>query len=414
MKNKIAIIGGGASGMIAAIIASRNGAGVTIYERMNRIGRKILATGNGRCNLTNTNLKWDNLQCIHGNDIKFAGHILKQFSVEETIDFFEALGIAHKIEEDGKIFPMSDQASSVLDVLRYELEKLGVKIICDTEIKEINGSKDKFTIIDSSGAGHVADRIIMATGGRSNPNLGSNGSGYRLAEQLGHSIIKPFPSLVQLKLEAPFLRAIKGVKFDGMASINIDGHILRKEKGEILFMDYGISGPPILQLSRTAIEALENNKQPIIEVDMFPDYDYKKLLDLINLRFSYQYDRPLDFSFVGLINKRLIPVILKESKIHNVNRTCSEVSNKEIERITKLLKCWRFEVTGSQSWMHSQVTAGGVNLKDICPDTLESKIVSGIYFAGELLDIDGDCGGFNLQWAWSSGYVAGNYASFSS
>lgn len=411
MKNKIAIIGGGASGMIAAIIASRNGAGITIYERMNRIGRKILATGNGRCNLTNVNLKWEDLQCIHGNDIELAGHILKQFTVEETIDFFEALGIAHKIEEDGKVFPMSDQASSVLDVLRYELEKSGVEVICDTEIKEINGSKDKFTIADSNGAEYTADRIIMATGGRSNPNLGSNGSGYRLAEQLGHSIIRPFPSLVQLKLEAPFLKAIKGVKFDGTVSINIDGNILRKEKGEILFMDYGISGPPILQLSRTAIKALENNKQPVIEVDMFPGYDYKRLLDLINLRFSFQYDRPLDFSFVGLINKRLIPIILKESKIHNVNRTCSEVSNKEIEQITKLLKCWQFRVIGSQSWMHSQVTAGGVSSKDICPNTLESKIVPNIYFAGELLDIDGDCGGFNLQWAWSSGYVAGTHAS---
>ncbi|MDI9476296.1 MAG: NAD(P)/FAD-dependent oxidoreductase [Natronincolaceae bacterium] len=411
MKNKIAIIGGGASGMLAAIIASRNGAVVTIYERMNRIGRKILATGNGRCNLTNVNLKWDNPQCIHGSDIRFAGHILKQFTVEETIDFFETLGIAHKVEEDGKVFPMSDQASSVLDVLRYELEKLGVRVICDTEIRKINRSGNKLKIADNNGAEYITDRIIIATGGRSNPNLGSNGSGYKLAEQLGHGIIKPFPSLVQLKLEASFLKAIKGVKFDGMVSIDIDGHILRKEKGEILFTDYGISGPPILQLSRIAIEALEDNKQPMIEIDMFPKHDYKELLDLIGLRFSYQYDRPLDFSFIGLINKRLIPIILRESGIHNINRTCSEVSDKEMEQIIKLLKCWRFKVIGSQSWMHSQVTAGGVNLKDVCPNTLESKIIPGIYFAGELLDIDGDCGGFNLQWAWSSGYVAGTCAS---
>ncbi len=411
MENKIAIIGGGASGMIAAIIASRNGAKVTIYERMNRIGRKILATGNGRCNLTNINLKWNDLQCIHGNDVKFAGHILKQFTVEETINFFETLGIAHKVEEGGKVFPMSDQASSVLDVLRYELEKLGVEIICDTEIRKINKFKDKFIIIDNDGVEHVANKIIIATGGKSGPNLGSNGSGYKLAKQLGHSIIKPFPALVQLRLKAPFLKAIKGVKFDGIASINVDGNTLRKEEGEILFTDYGISGPPILQLSRGVVEALENKRQPIIEIDMFPNYSYKELLDLINIRFSYQYDRPLDFSFVGLINKRLIPIILKESNIYNVNRICSEVSNKEIEQITKLLKCWKFKVIGSRSWMHSQVTAGGVNLKDICSNTLESKIVPNIYFAGELLDIDGDCGGFNLQWAWSSGYVAGFYVS---
>ncbi len=413
MRDKIAIIGGGASGMIAAIIASRNGARVTIYERMNRIGRKILATGNGRCNLTNINLKLDNLQYIHGNDIESANYILKQFTVEETINFFESLGIAHKIEEDGKVFPMSDQASSVSDVLRYELGKLGVKIICDTEIEEINKSGDGFVIIDNGGIKYFANRVIIATGGKSSPNLGSNGSGYKLAKQLGHSIIRPFPSLVQLRLEAPFLKAVKGVKFDGIASISVDGHILREEEGEILFTDYGISGPPILQLSRVAIEALRNNKQPMLDVDMFPNHSYDELLGLINLRFSYQYDRPLDFSFVGLINKRLIPIILKESGIYDVNRICSEVSDKEIEQIARFLKCWRFKVIGSQSWMHSQVTAGGVSLEDICPNTLESKIVPDIYFAGELLDVDGDCGGFNLQWAWSSGYVAGTHASLS-
>lgn len=411
MENKIAIIGGGAAGMLAAIIASRNGAEVAIYERMNRVGKKILATGNGRCNLTNIKLKWNNLKFIHSTDIKFAGHILKQFTVEETIDFFETLGIAHKVEEDGKVFPMSDQASSVLNVLRYELDKLGVKVICDVEIKTIKQFKDEFIFIDNNGEEYIANRVIIATGGMSSPKLGSNGSGYQLAKQLGHSIIKPFPALVQLKLEAPFLKSIKGVKFDGTASIIIDGHVLRKEQGELLFTEYGISGPPILQLSRGAVEALENKQQPTIEIDMFPDYTYEELLGLINLRFSYQYDRPLDFSFIGLINKRLIPVILKVSNIYNINRICSEVSNKEIEQITKLLKSWKFKITGSQSWMHSQVTAGGVNLKDICSNTLESKIVPGIYFAGELLDVDGDCGGFNLQWAWSSGYVAGTYAS---
>ena len=188
---------------------------------------------------------------------------------------------------------MSDQASSVLDVLRYELEKLGVKIICNTEIKKIDRPKDEFIIIDNDGIKHTANKIIIATGGKSGPNLGSNGSGYRLSKQLGHSIIKPFPALVQLKLEAPFLKAIKGVKFEGMASINIGEYTLRKEKGEILFTNYGISGPPVLQLSRIAVEALENNKQPIIEIDMFPGYSYEELSDLINLRFSFQYDRQI-------------------------------------------------------------------------------------------------------------------------
>ena len=411
MQREVAIIGGGAAGMVAAIVASRNGTKVVIYERMNRVGKKLLATGNGRCNLTNVGLSESNLKCIHGSNKKFAGGILKKFTVDETINFFEILGIAHKVENDGKVFPMSDQASSVLDVLRYELDKLSVEIICDIEIDKIKQSKQEFILIDSNGVEYRADKVIIATGGMSSPNLGSNGSGYKLAKSLGHSIVNPFPALVQLKLEAPFLKSIKGVKFNGAASVILDGNILRREEGELLFTEYGISGPPILQLSRNAVEALENKQQPIIEIDMFPNFTYEELLNLISLRLSYQYDRPLDFSFIGLINKRLIPIILKVSNIYDLNRACLEISNKEIEKIVSLLKAWQFDIIGSQSWMHSQVTAGGVDLKEICPDTLQSKIVPGIYFAGELLDVDGDCGGFNLQWAWSSGYVAGNEAS---
>ncbi|QUH20426.1 NAD(P)/FAD-dependent oxidoreductase [Alkaliphilus sp. B6464] len=411
MQREVAIIGGGAAGMMAAIVASRNGAKVVIYERMNRIGKKLLATGNGRCNLTNVGLSESNLKCIHSSNKKFASSILKRFTVDETINFFEILGIAHKIENDGKVFPMSDQASSVLDVLRYELDKLSIEVICDIEIDKIKQSKQEFILIDSNGVEYKADKVIIATGGMSSPNLGSNGSGYKLAKSLGHNIVNPFPALVQLKLEAPFLKSIKGIKFNGAASVILDGNILRREEGELLFTEYGISGPPILQLSRNAVEALENKQQPIIEIDMFPNFTYEELLNLISLRLSYQYDRPLDFSFIGLINKRLIPMILKVSNIYDLNRTCSEISNKEIEKIVSLLKAWQFDIIGSQSWMHSQVTAGGVSLKEICPNTLQSKIVPGIYFAGELLDVDGDCGGFNLQWAWSSGYVAGNEAS---
>lgn len=411
MKREVAIIGGGAAGIVAAIVASRNGAKVVIYERMNRIGKKILATGNGRCNLTNIGLGENNLNCIHGSNNKFAGGILKQFTVKETIDFFEVLGIAHKIEEGGKVFPMSDQATSVLDVLRYELEKLGVEVICDIEIEQIKQDAKKITLVDKSGSRYKADKVIIATGGMSSPNLGSNGSGYQLAKQLGHSVIKPFPALVQLKLEAPFLKSIKGIKFDGVASIILNNKLIRKEEGELLFTEYGISGPPVLQLSRKAVEALQNKKQPKIVLDMLPKYSHSEVIELLNIRLSHQYDRPFDFSFNGLINKKLIPIVLKAANIKDLSKQCSNVSNKEIEKVASILKEWEFDITGSQSWQSSQVTAGGVHVGEICEDTLQSKFVPNIYFAGELLDIDGDCGGFNLQWAWSSGYVAGHEAS---
>ncbi len=410
MEKQISIIGGGAAGLVAAIVAARNGSNVVIYERMNRVGKKILATGNGRCNMTNINLTAENLSCIHGKNKEFASNVLKRFTVEDTINFFEVLGIAHKVEDGGKVFPMSNQAGSVLDVLKYEIEKLGVQVIYDVEIEEIIQNKNKFILKDINGEEYKCDKVIISTGGKSNPNLGSNGSGYELTKKLGHSIIKPFPALVQLKLESPFLKSVKGVKFDGQASIIVNNEVLRTEEGELLFTDYGISGPPILQLSRKSIESLECKKNPTIKVDMFPNHTYEELLDLISLRLSYQYDRPLDFSFIGLINKKLIPIILKEANIRNIKRLCYETSNKEIEKIVRLLKDWQFKIIGSQSWNHSQVTAGGVDLSQVNSETLESKLMPGIYIAGELLDIDGDCGGFNLQWAWSSGYVAGTEA----
>lgn len=410
MLREVAIIGGGAAGMMAAIVAARNGANVVIYERMNRVGKKILTTGNGRCNLTNINLNHQNLGCLHSTNRDLVRNILKQFTVEDTINFFEVLGIAHKVEGGGKVFPMSDQASSVLDVLRYEMDKLGIAVLCDCEIQSVKKLKDRFLLKDRSGAEYSADKVIMVTGGMSSPSLGSNGSGYELAKNLGHKVVKPFPALVQLKLESPFLKAIKGIKFDGEALILVDGEALRKEEGEILFTEYGISGPPILQLSRKAIEALEYKREPQLKIDMFPGHTHDELVDLISLRLSYQYDRPLDFSFIGLINKRIIPVILKEAGIHQLDKMCSEVSNKEIKNIVKILKGWEFSITGSQSWANSQVTAGGIDVSSICPESLESKLVKGLFFAGEILDVDGDCGGYNLQWAWSSGYVVGNEA----
>lgn len=410
MLREIAIIGGGAAGMMAAIVAARNGANVVIYEKMNRVGKKILATGNGRCNLTNINLSHQNIGCLHSTNRDLVRNILKQFTVENTIDFFEILGIAHKVEAGGKVFPMSDQASSVLDVLRYEIDKLGISVLCDCEIQSVKKIKDQFLLKDQNGVEYRADRVIMVTGGMSSPSLGSNGSGYGLAKSLGHKVVKPFPALVQLKLESPFLKVIKGIKFDGEASILVDGEALRKEEGEILFTEYGISGPPILQLSRSAVEALEYKKKPQLKIDMFPSHTHDELVALISLRLSYQYDRPLDFSFIGLINKRMIPIILKEAGIHHLDKLCSEVSNKEIRNIVKILKDWEFSITGSQTWANSQVTAGGIDVSSICPETLESKLVKGLFFAGEILDVDGDCGGYNLQWAWSSGYVVGNEA----
>ncbi len=403
----VAVVGGGAAGITAAISASCKGAGVIILERMDRVGKKILATGNGRCNLSNTDLDISN---YFGSNPKFAYSALKRFDFQRTMEFFDRLGVTCKVEECGKVFPVSDQSSSVLDVLRHELEVAGVKTVCDAEVKKITGSKGNFTLHLGNGSNVAAHRIIIATGGRAAPSLGSNGSGYALAQKMGHSIVEPFPALVQLKLDAPYLKQIKGIKFVGGAEIIVGKRLLAGAEGEILFTDYGISGPPILSLSRAAGDWLRRGEKVILKICII-NYKSRKELD------AYLYDRlkkqshkNLAFSFVGFINKRLVPVLLREAGIVDVNKNAGQVTAEERNNIAGILQNWRFEVTGTNPWQSAQVTAGGVDVRDINQKTMESRLTPGVFFAGEIMDIDGACGGYNLQWAWSSGFVAGECA----
>ncbi len=405
---KVLIIGGGAAGMTSAIAASRNGAKIVLLEQLPRVGKKILATGNGRCNLTNAHIYIDR---YHGSNVKFAYAALNQFDRQDTIEFFEELGIHCVEEEEGKIYPASLQASSVLDVLRYEMNYLGIEQICDAKVISILPHNSGFTLQLKDGSRIQGDRVIVATGGKANPALGSNGSGYDLVKPLGHRIVEPFPALVQLRLYADFFKALSGVKLIGEASIGVDGRVLRREKGEILFTDYGVSGPPVIQLSRCAGEQLRAGEKPVFTIDMFPEISCDELLEILKKRCNLRGEKPLDFSFIGLINKRLINIILKETSIEDIHMPCSKVTLEHLRDIANKMKKWDFEIIGTQSWSQAQVTAGGVDVGDINPKTMESKLITGLYFAGEVIDIDGDCGGYNLQWAWSSGYVAGLNAS---
>lgn len=404
MKAKdVIIIGGGAAGIMAAIVAKRQGANVVVLERNPRIGKKILATGNGRCNYTNS---FTDIKNYHGENSKFAYSSLSQFGVKETIDFFERLGIAHAVEDNGKVFPLSFQASSVLDVLRYELEELGVDIICDAYVKNIEKDKKGFLVILKDGRTKNGDAVILATGGKAMPSSGSDGNGYALAKNFGHNIVEVFPGLVQLKLEGDFLKAIDGVKVVGTATLLHRGKTVKQDTGDILFTNYGISGPPVLQLSRSALEILNKGEKPILKISIINTKKKEELFEYLKMRFSYMSKKSIDIALIGLINKRLINVILKEINIDK-NKKVANLSNEEIEEIANILTDWRFKVIGSKSWDDAQVTAGGINTNEIDSKTMESKLIKGLYFAGEMVDIDGDCGGFNLQWAWSSGYVAG-------
>lgn len=406
MKEKIIVVGGGASGMIAAIVASRNGADVTLLERNDRVGKKILATGNGRCNYTNINLSTIN---YHGKNPKFTYSALGSFNVETTIGFFERLGITPFIEENGKVFPMSLQSSSVLDVLRLEMENLGIKIELNSYVETIK--KDKvFTIKLQDGKKIISDKVILATGGKAMPASGSDGNGYDLLKAFGHSILDTFPGLVQLKLDGNIFKNLKGVKFPGKTSLYSKDKFLLEDFGDVLFTDYGISGPPILQLSRRALEYLKNGKDIKLRISIIYSKTKEELYDYLNERFIYMEKRTIEEALIGLINKRLIPTILKEVGIKR-GKSILHITKKEIMNISDILTSWEFNITGSKGWKEAQVTAGGVSTKEIDNKTMESKKIKGLYIVGELLDIDGDCGGFNLQWAWSSGYIAGLSAS---
>lgn len=394
---EIAIIGGGASGLVAAIAAKKDNNTVTIYERSKRVGRKILATGNGRCNMTNVGAGLEN---YHGRDPYFIKGALSRFWVDETIEFFSRLGVLTKEEQDGKVYPYSDTASAVLDVLRRKTDELGVVTLCDTDIRSVSHTCKGFKIASYNGKTFYSDRVIVACGGKAAPDLGSNGSGFELLKGLGHSITELKPSLVQIKTELDVVKKLKGIK------INAEVKMARnKAHGELLFTDYGLSGPPIFTLSSRMDDA------KYIYVDIMPEYSYDDLLNMLYERVSYLYNVQLEDFFTGMINKRVAQALLKDIGIYPLSRKAHTLSQKEIERIASAIKDWKFRITGTMSWNNAQVTKGGVCTDEFNSVTMESNLVSGLYACGEVLDIDGDCGGYNLQWAWSSGYLAGKAAS---
>ncbi|MFP4697604.1 MAG: NAD(P)/FAD-dependent oxidoreductase [Eubacteriales bacterium] len=403
-KNTVIVVGGGASGLTASIVAARQGAKVILLERMNRIGKKILATGNGRCNITNMNLTIDN---YHGTNPEFALPALNKFDVEKTINFFKELGVYPKLE-NGYVYPYSNQASSVLNILRYEVERLGVNIICEEEAKEIIIKKNQF-IVKTSKNKYYGTKVILSTGGKSSPNLGSNGSGLKLARELGHTIIKPIPGLVQLEAKEKYLKQIKGVKIQGKITLCNQNEKVTVEKGEILFTDYGLSGIPVLQLSRFAGKLIENNKNPHVFIDFMPEENKRSLDNLLIERFKNMPFKTLGEGLEGLFNKRLIPVLVKISDC-SLNKSLNQLTKEERIKLVENIKNLRLNIIGTRQWHQSQVTVGGVSTEEINPNTMESKKVPNLFFSGEIIDIDADCGGYNLQWAWSSGYLAGFFS----
>lgn len=407
------IIGGGASGLMAAIIAKDFGADVAIIEGNDRIGKKILVTGNGRCNITNSNITYP-YNNFHSENINFFQGALNNFTIEDTKSLFLSLGLPLTELENGKMYPKSLQASSVIDMFRMALEDRGIPLYTNCKVNSID-KKKVFTLSTSNDEYKTfsCNKLILSCGGKSATKTGSDGSGYRLSKSLGHSIIETLPGIVQLKLDYPYLKALSGVKFDGAVSILVNDEIIRTDVGEVLFTDYGISGPPILQLSSYASKAFHKGLKVIIRIDMLPYESKDDVANFFSTHFSIFSYREISSCLIGVINKKLISTLLKDVGIKDIHLPCGNIDWKYIDKLIKKFKQWDFNCIDTNGFPNAQVTVGGINTREVNNLTLESKLVENLYFCGEILDVHGDCGGFNLQWAWSSGYLAAKSAAHS-
>ncbi len=390
---RTAIIGGGASGLMAAIAAAEKGAEVIIFEANDRVGKKILSTGNGRCNMTNIHA---GVNHYHGEDPSFIHGAASVIWVDETIKLFRRIGILAREEENGKVYPYCGTASSVLDALRERVKALGIAVRTGFEVKDIIKKKDGFMIVSYKNEREKAAAVIISTGGKAAPSSGSKGVGYELLRKFGHTVTELRPSLVQIKTQPDTVRKLKGIKL--IAEVSVNGVT---ENGEVLFTDYGLSGPPIFYLS-AYIDGAES-----LFLDLMPEYTVSDVEELLSEKSRDCPATPLDSFMAGILNKKAGQIILKQAGISPLSRAAASLSREEINRTASIIKHWSFKIEGTMSWNNAQVTRGGVRTCEFDPVTLESKLIRGIYASGEVLDIDGDCGGYNLQWAWSSGYAAG-------
>ena len=403
-KRHVIIVGGGASGLMAAISAAREGAQVTIVEQRERLGKKILSTGNGRCNLTN---EYMDVSCFRGDDTTIVSKILDNFGYQETISFFEVLGVILK-DRQGYVYPISDQAGTILEVLCMEIEHLGVNIILEQSVKNISKTSRGFTV-RTTDTTLLGDAVILATGGRAASVLGSDGSGYALAKTFGHKLSPVVPALVQLKGKGNFYKQISGVRTQAKVSLYVDRGYVCEDTGELQLTNYGISGIPVFQISRYAAKALNEKKAVMAEVDFLPSMSDDVFEDFLHKRIELHGHRTAEDFLIGIFHKKLIGLLLTASRI-NTNQVMDAVTNEQINKLVSVSKHFRLEIEGTNDFEQAQVCAGGVRTSEVNPRTLESVYVDNLYLTGELLDIDGICGGYNLQWAWSTGYVAGRHA----
>ena len=385
---KVLIIGGGAAGMMAALTASQKHE-VILLERQSRVGRKLLATGNGRCNLTNRNME---ISHYHGNAPEFCRYALETYGPERILDFFRSLGLVTVTEKSGRVYPYSDSANSVADVLRLPLEQSpNVTLVTGCEVTSLRRKKGKF-YAEAGERIFEGDCAIVCAGGLAGGKLGGTDMGYRLLSSFGHSRTGLYPSLVQLRTETSLIRSLKGVRCE--AAVRSSGKTYR---GEVQFTEYGVSGPVIFELSR--------DPGDVLIFDFLPEFTKPELEKLLRRRMEQMPLLPAEDLLTGILHNRLGRTLLRGCGC-SLETPCGELED-QTGKIAEIMKHFTLRVTGNMGMDHAQVTAGGMDTAEFRPDTMESRRCKGLYAAGEVLDIDGDCGGYNLQWAWASGRLAG-------
>ena len=393
----VCVIGGGAAGMLAALTAAENGHRVLLLERQSRVGRKLLATGNGRCNLSNYHVSPAH---YHGG-AGFCDFALSQFDVGETLQYFASLGLLTVSEASGRIYPMSNMAGSVLDVLRYALERPEIDLQTGQAVTAVRKMPEGFSVKTETDT-FSARCLILAAGGAAGSKVGGGMDGYRLAKSLGHHRTALYPSLVQLKTDPTYPRALKGVKAQCSISICRGSQVLASNSGEVLFTEYGVSGPAIFDLSRS-VSAGGSDLTCLL--NFFPDWEEAEVLHWLSQRQAAMAAHEASTLLTGSCHTRLGQMICKSAGF--TNQRAAGLTRDDLRRIARQATHFALPITGTCGFDQAQVTAGGLDTSEFDPRTLQSRLVPGLYACGELLDIDGDCGGYNLQWAWSSGRLAG-------
>lgn len=404
--NKILVVGGGAAGMMAAVTAARNGKKVRLIEKNEKLGKKLFITGKGRCNITNAADIEDLFSAVVSNP-KFLYSSFYSMTNDQVIDFFEELGVKTKVERGGRVFPESDHSSDVIRALEQEMKRLGVEIRLRTEAEEILAEDGRVTGVRlSSGKELHADAVIIATGGISYPSTGSTGDGYRFARECGHKVTDLSPALVPMEVKEWYARELMGLSLRNVEIRITDGKKkLYEEFGEMLFTHYGVTGPVIL--SASSIVGKKLKEHPLtLHIDLKPALTEEQLDKRMLREFEANHNRQFKNAVDSLFPSKLKPVIVELSGIQE-DKKVNEVTKEERLHFVRLIKDFSMTLTGMRGYNEAIITKGGVSVKEIDPGTMESKLVNGLYFAGEVLDLDAVTGGYNLQIAWSTGYLAG-------